>query len=243
MIIGITEKGDPSIDYIWVQKMDMVDGAVLITKNITPKFADEIMKVKDKVILHASCTGYGGTILEPNLPTYQKQLDTVKELIQRGFPKEQIVIRIDPIIPTEKGINLVRDVVEYIKDDVQRFRVSVIDMYSHVITRFQNAGIPLPFEGFQASEDQFKALDSTLKELKEKYNLVFESCAEIFLPSVIQTGCVGEKDLNILGLELEDDSLKHQRPGCLCCSAKTEMLERKCQSYGCPYKCLYCFWK
>lgn len=243
MIIGVTEKGDPSIDYVWLQKMDLVDGAVLITKNITSKFAEEVLKYKHKVIIHASCTGYGGTIVEPNLPSYQHQLDMVRELILKGFPSNQIVIRIDPIIPTEKGIKLVQNVVEYIKDDVKRFRVSVIDMYPHVIKRFQDAGLPLPFKGFQAKEEQFKALDVVLKNMRDKYNIVFESCAELFLPSVKQTGCVGKQDLDILGLEMDDDSLKHQRPNCLCCSAKTEMLERKCEDYGCPYKCLYCFWK
>lgn len=246
MIIGITEKGDPSIDYAWINKMNLVDGAILITKNLTTKFMEEVLKVKDKIILHVSCTGYGGTIVEPNLPVYQKQLDNVKLLIQRGFPQKQIVIRIDPIIPTEKGIQLVRTVVEYIQKDIKRFRISVIDMYPHVVKRFEVAGLPLPFERFQATSEQFSALNTELDKLQKEYGVIFESCAEIFLNSVKQTGCVGKDDIQLLGLELDDttDTLKGQRPGCLCCSAKSEMLEGlKSENYGCAYRCLYCYWK
>lgn len=60
MKIGITEAGDPSINYEWINKVNNVDGIILITKNITDKFIEEILKVKDKTILHCSCTGYGG---------------------------------------------------------------------------------------------------------------------------------------------------------------------------------------
>lgn len=244
MLIGITEKGDPSIDYAWVRKMESVDGAILITKNLTDKFIKEIMKVKNKIILHVSCTGYGGTILEPNLPNYKEQLNKIKELISLGFPKNQIIVRIDPIIPTEKGIIKVEEIVYYIYSDIQRFRISVIDLYPHVKQRFKEQKLPIPFEGFQATEEQFSILNHSLKELSKKYNVQFESCAETHLYSVLQTGCVNKKDIEILGLTLEDDSLKGQRPTCLCCSAKTELLEQKqVNNYGCNYQCLYCYWK
>lgn len=244
MIFGVTEKGDPSIDYAWVKKMDIVDGAILITKNLTDKFIEEILKVKNKVILHVSCTGYGGTIVEPNLPNYTKQLDNVKKLISLGFPKNQIIVRIDPIIPTEKGIENVEDIVCYIKDDIQRFRVSVIDLYPHVKQRFKDKGLPIPFEGFQATDEQFQSLDNKLKELSKKYNVSFESCAEKYLFSTKKIGCVSENDFKLLGLELDTDELKQQRPTCLCCAAKTELLEHKqVDHYGCGYKCLYCYWR
>lgn len=244
MIFGVTEKGDPSIDYAWVKKMEIVDGAILITKNLTDKFIEEILKVKNKVILHVSCTGYGGTVVEPNLPSYTKQLDNVKKLISLGFPKNQIVVRIDPIIPTKKGIEKVEDIVSYIKDDIQRFRVSVIDLYPHVEQRFKDKGLPIPFEGFQATDEQFQLLDNKLKELSKKYNVSFESCAEKYLFSTKKIGCVSESDFKLLGLELDTDELKQQRPTCLCCATKTELLEHKqVDHYGCGYKCLYCYWR
>ena len=35
MNIGITERGDPSIDFSWVEQMEKMDGVILITKNLT----------------------------------------------------------------------------------------------------------------------------------------------------------------------------------------------------------------
>lgn len=37
MKIGVTERGDPSIDFTWTKKLDKMDGAILITKNLTDK--------------------------------------------------------------------------------------------------------------------------------------------------------------------------------------------------------------
>lgn len=71
--IGITEAGDAGVDLSWVDKMGSVDGAVLITKCISPNFVDAAMKFKDKIIVHATITGYGGTILEPLVP-YRKRI-------------------------------------------------------------------------------------------------------------------------------------------------------------------------
>ncbi len=69
MKIGITERGDASIDYNWVNKLNTVDGAIIITKNLTDKFID--------------------TILE--------QLNQLKKLVDLGFNPNHIVLRVDPI--------------------------------------------------------------------------------------------------------------------------------------------------
>lgn len=106
MRIGITEAGDAGLDLSWVNKLDKIDGAVLITKNITDKFIDAVIANKDKLIIHATTTGMGGTVIEPNVPDYKTQLTQVQKLIDRGFPKNRIIIRVDPIIPTDNGNNI-----------------------------------------------------------------------------------------------------------------------------------------
>lgn len=246
MKIGITEAGDASLDYSWVNKINTIDGAILITKNITDKFIDEVLKVKDKIILHATCTGYGGTIIEPNIPDYKIQLEQVKKMIKLGFPAERIVIRIDPIIPTNDGIKKLKEVVEYIQLYVKRYRISIIDMYPHVRERFKKANVPELFNGnFQASFKEYNEVNKQLKELKKLYNVSFETCAEKFINEAFATGCVSEKDLNLLNLKQEENTLKGQRKSCLCLSCKTELLTHKDhkEGYGCSYKCLYCYWK
>ena len=66
---GITERGDIAFDENWIGKISTsVQAAVLISKGLpTPKGIEEIKKHKDKIIFHATNTGYGGTKIEPNV--------------------------------------------------------------------------------------------------------------------------------------------------------------------------------
>lgn len=127
--IGITEAGDAGVDLSWVEKLDRVDAAVLITKCVSPDFFDAALEHKDRLIVHATITGYGHSALEPNVPTPYEEFAAIMELVKAGFPMEKIVIRIDPIIPTEKGLSVAyRTMISFMEMGFQRYRVSVIDM-------------------------------------------------------------------------------------------------------------------
>ena len=83
MKIGITEYGDAGIDLRWKDRLTYMDGAILITKNITNAFTQAVFDVAKNtpIILHATCTGWGGTVMEPNVPDYKTQLENTKHLI------------------------------------------------------------------------------------------------------------------------------------------------------------------
>ena len=244
MKIGITERGDPSIDFSWVEKSKKMDGVILITKNLTDKVIEKAQENLDKYIFHISCTGYGGTILEPNIPNLYHQLAQAKKLLDLGVSVNRVVIRIDPIIPTLKGMNVAGKVfLNAVKMGFRRFRISVMDAYPHARERMRENGIEPPYgDMFTAPQEMFDNVDSLVRQLKRVYpDISVESCAEGKLKETTQTGCVSEKDLNILGIKHDTvDSAGYQRKGCLCCSAKTELLSERKQ---CPYKCLYCYWK
>lgn len=244
MKIGITERGDPSIDFSWVEKTEKMDGVILITKNLTDKVIEKAQKNLDKYIFHISCTGYGGTVLEPNIPDFYHQLSQAKKLLDLGVSVDRIVIRIDPIIPTIKGMNAAGKVfLNALKMGFKRFRVSVMDAYPHVRERMRENGIEPPYgDMFTAPQEMFDNVDSVVRQLKKLHpDISIESCAEGKLKETTQTGCVSEKDLDILGIKHDVvDNAGYQRKGCLCCSAKTELLSNKKQ---CPYKCMYCYWK
>ena len=244
MRIGITERGDPSIDFSWIEGIDEMDGTILITKNLTDRVISWVKPYLNKTIFHISCTGYGGTVLEPNIPKFKEQLKQAKKLLNMKVPSDRVVIRVDPIIPTKKGIERARTVIETaIPMGFNRFRISVIDMYPHVRERFTKANLALPYgDKFSAPAYMFEDVDNMVKQLKEQYpEISIESCAEGKLKETIQSGCVGKKDIELLGLSAENvDEEGYQRKGCMCCSAKTELLSKKSQ---CPYKCLYCYWK
>lgn len=244
-IIGITEAGDAGLDLSWEPKLDRVDGAVLVTKQITPSFHDAALRDKDKVILHATMTGFGGTLIEPNVPELQNEFQALLDLVHDGFPKDHVVIRIDPIIPTEYGLNQARRVFDLATGaGFERFRVSVVDMYPHARKRFQAAGIAVPYglNGFSPSPAQLQAVDRLLQEILSAYPRVrIEACAEPGLKVPIHCGCISSYDLELLGLDTQDaDSAGPQRKNCMCYSGKRELLSSKTQ---CGHGCLYCYWK
>lgn len=55
--IGITERGDAGLDLSWASKLDTVDGAVVITKCLSPACRDALLTNKEKLILHATQIG------------------------------------------------------------------------------------------------------------------------------------------------------------------------------------------
>lgn len=244
--IGITERGDAGIDFSWYDKLDTVDGAIIITKKLSDAFIDKLLTASKPVILHCSCTGWGGTWLEPNNPSYKDQLSLLSKLIQKGFPAENIVLRIDPIFPTEEGIAKACAVLDHViaeKLPISRFRISIYDEYNHSRQRIIASGHPAFYGGsFYASQEMIK---NTIDALK-KYPFMFETCAEDFLSSrsirFISAGCIGRRDLAIMGLAIPNDMTENpqNRKGCHCLGCKTELLERRAQ---CPNGCLYCYWK
>lgn len=62
MKIGITERGDAGIDLSWYEKLSLVDGTILITKNITSGLKYKLMQAylsgkKSSCIVHAQDGG------------------------------------------------------------------------------------------------------------------------------------------------------------------------------------------
>lgn len=246
MKIGITERGDAGLDLSWRCKLQNVDGAILITKDITQEFIQAAVTSDKPLIVHCTCTGYGGTPLEPNVPYYQVQLDHLKELIDRGFKAENCVLRIDPIMPTEGGIKRVHEVIDYfigLKTQVNRIRVSIVDEYPHVRERYRALGIASVYHGgFSPSFAQMKMVANALNQ----YGFTYETCAEDkfvkMLDNGVATGCVGHQDIQLMGLPEYDSPFENpqNRKGCHCLPCKTELLSNKAR---CAHGCLYCYWK
>jgi len=231
--------------------MDSVDGAVLITKRVMLAFIETVQDISN-VVVHATCTGYGGTVLEQNVPTMLEQFNSVLDLVQAGFPKERIVIQLDPIIPTPKGLRRALNVFSlFTSADFSRYRVSIIDMYPFVQDRFLVAGLPLPYGDRLAPRgEDWRAVNKLISDAKIMWasgnhagDLRIEACAEPTLTEVIRCGCVSEYDLRLMGLIDEGeklDSVGYQRRDCLCYSGKVELLSAR---KPCSHLCLYYFWK
>ena len=243
-MIGITERGDAGRDLSWSSKMNQVDGAILITKNVdNPEFVSEVSKHRN-VIVHATITGYGGTLLEPNVSTYEQTIAALSELI-KVQPANRVVLRVDPIIPTEKGLERAANVIKLARKTVptiDRVRFSFMDLYLHVKGRFVGFGLKVPWETKHAPEELQHNAICMLQTFEKQYNLTIESCGEASttIPHKWKVGCVSYRDYALLGLPHPIVSLSGQRASCLCLGSKKELLTVRGR---CPNKCLYCYWR
>jgi DNA repair photolyase len=233
--VGITERGDPGLDFSWVNKL--LPANIIITKNLNNTMIEHLITNKDKVILHMTCTGLGATKVEPKVPNVNFTHKQIHKLIQSGFPVQQIVLRIDPIIPLKVVLKeRVKKVLDLFKDTgIKRVRYSFLDMYPHVKERLINAGMNLPYETFCCPDYMKNNSLELLKQYEDIYE--FEACAE---DTPHKLGCISQKDFDILGIKEEAEPAGYQRKGCLCVAGKTELLNNKKK---CPHGCLYCYWK
>ena len=241
MRIGITERGDAALDLTWSNKIMSMDGSILITKNISNRaFLDKIrtMLKLDRIIIHATITGWGGTELEPNVPTWERTVETFNK-IHTKMQEDRLVLRVDPIIPAWTGLERACAVIK--ASTAKRVRISFLDLYPHVIERMKSKGIEIPWDGFHAPEGIRKhCLQHLCDTFPERQ---FEICGE---PQTTKhsnleyIGCISQKDLKAFGISDENQKLKGQRATCGCLACKTEMLNQRGQ---CAHSCLYCYWK
>lgn len=231
--VGITENGDASCDYSWLNKVDRSIFSIIISKRLTPELIKNLIEKKEKVIFHLTCTGWGKSAMEPNAYTVDENYIAFTNLVEKGFPIEQIVLRVDPIIPTNHGLKIAEQVLEkFSLSGIKRLRYSFIDNFPRIKKQLAQINMSLPWESFNAPKQNIKKF----YKLQTKYPMFeYESCAEI---NADQLGCISTKDFYIFGIEPPQLINAHMRPGCLCCTLKTELLD---SSLLCPIGCRYCY--
>ena len=237
--VGITETGDIAFD---LKAFDRLHAAnIIITKRLTDMVIEKLVQHKDKCILHLTVTGWGGTKVEPLVPTTAWSRAQLTKLLQAGFPVSQVVLRIDPVILTNEGVGRLSHVLTLFEDSgIKRYRVSYIDMYRHAKVRFNEAGIELPHETFHAPMELRKKFTNQLVALGKETGFDLELCGEPGIPS---TPCVSQKDVDLLGLtgQVILRGKADQRDACGCPANKRQILTRR--PGRCANRCLYCYWK
>ena len=231
-MIGITEGYDPAFTETWIGKLR---NNIVITKRPTAFLTGKKRRALEGNILHCSITGFGGTIVEPGVNPWETEVNAFNTLRAEGV---EVVLRIDPIIPTKKGLTRVKAILESVQLEGLRIRFSIIDNYRHMADR----GLKLPWDSFNAPANLVANAIDIFKDAESK-GAQIEVCAERYtdIPRNWLIGCVSQKDLDYFGFGVTASSaLKGQRGACLCISAKKELLTQRSQ---CPHKCQYCYWK
>jgi len=239
--IGVTEAGEVAFN------LDVFDrlysGNIIITKRLTDKLIEKLVEHKDRIILHLTVTGFGGSRIEPFVP---RVIDTHKgltKLLEAGFPVSHVVLRVDPIVPTERGINTALDVIMAFSGlGIKRVRFSFLDNYKHVKDRFEKEGIPELYGGEFHAPLELR-LEYAKKIEETANNAGFESIEACGEPGIESISCLSQKDIDILGLtdQITLEGSAEQRESCHCPANKSELLRVK--PHQCENKCLYCYWR
>jgi hypothetical protein len=236
--IGITEGGDAGLDFRWVDRAKLVDGAILITKHphkFTTLLGGPKWDLPDNAILHCTITGQGHTELEPGISEPETELMAYDWLVQEYGP-ERIVLRVDPIVPWMPWLDNALKVLTKAKG---RVRISFLDMYPHVRARFEAENISIPEQAYRNGihtpiRSRMMLYDTIKKRIPD-----IEICGE---PGMECTGCVSLRDLKALGITGDSNGYGAQRPACACLVEKTELLGERKPCMG-GKSCLYCYWK
>ena len=257
LAIGITEGGDPAFGS-WQSDLAAVDGAIVITKNLHDRLIADILDVNrtKPICVHATCTGWGGTKMEPGVPSPEHQLEQISKLIAAGFPRNRITLRIDPIIDIGNGVDVAASVAMAAVEkkilnpgasDNIRLRVSIMDCYGHAQKRFQKRGIAIPPRGERFGQPAASTIQKIIAAFKPLTDagLEIETCAEALLKTnagFVQHGCLSAYDLDVMGIAYNLNTLEkcRQRAACSCLGIKRELLPIK---HPCPHQCAYCYWK
>ncbi len=239
--IGICEAGEISFNLDAFDRL--YSGNIIITKRLTDKVIEKLIEHKDKIILHLTVTGMGGTRIEPFVPKMEDTYAKLTKLIEGGFPLPNIVIRLDPIVPTEKGMETALKVITAFGNiGINRLRFSFMDNYNHVKERFKEEGIGELYNGeFHAPLKTRLKYAAKIKEIANDNGFQsIEACGE---PGIKSIPCLSQKDLDILNLtdKITLEGSSEQRKNCSCPANKTELL--KINPKQCPNKCIYCYWK
>lgn len=243
MRIGITERGDGGLQYervLQALRSSEVDGAIIITKDpitLAKKVMDHGLPAN--TVVHCTITGYGGTFLEPHVPDPQLAMEAYFAFADMLDDPERLVLRVDPIVPTLKGISRALDIASGCKS---RIRVSILDLYPHVLARIKAANPEaaklLAAEYHDSIHAPILTRDRIIQGVMRLGFLDVEVCGE---PGMECTGCVSARDIDAMGIVDDRKGFTSgQRKACACIAEKTELLGRKGR---CVHGCLYCYWK
>ena len=175
------------------RKQHLVAGLILITKRCDKEFLEFVEQnatvptsSMQPVQVMGDCSGTKRLASGENPQCAEK----------RGY--EKVVLRIDPIL-TKKGVERAINVMEMgVGLGIKRIRFSFLDLYPHVLRRFEKAGLAIKQDAALA--------DKWFDEIKKKDGISFESCGESSadFPRVKKyaSGCVSQKDLDQMHIPL-----------------------------------------
>lgn len=259
--IGITREYDASQDISLFTRLKPL-GNIIVTRDLrNPVFFKNILKNKKNIILHVVVSGYGESPLEPKTPHPRTMYESIANLIRSGFPKSQIVLRIDPVIPSEQGTQVLSMVLEaFATLHIKRCRIKLLHLNKNVISRevwnylqyfgrmenpYYNQVENKVYSG--PSRKHISRVYELLKSFSTQYEFETCTCDEYNdIDPLPLLGCVSFKDLKILGVtdvNLIPNLDKKKKCRCPVNAKEILKIDRKIKNVQCQLHCVHCLHK
>jgi len=189
----------------------------------------------NRAYLQLTITGLGGTPLEPGVPKADTVIESLTQLIGKGFSPNHISWRLDPIIPTYHNYSMIDDLAYKIgRLGITRCTSSFITWYGHVKERWPEGA------STQWSIPKQRTMIAVIKDILSKRNIELYGCAQPALNCIVKPAKCMDGDLykNLTGISFDSTKDPSQRNSCGCTLSTDIGRYRQC-----PHRCLYCYGK
>ena len=152
------KSGDPCYKLSLLEQQ-LGDINIIRTKRLTDEFVSLCLKNKNSIYLHVSLSGLNHTVLEPKIPTVKEIFYQIKKLIENGFNQKQILVVVEPIIPNNNGLEVLKLLLRMFSE-FQELRLRFIKFS---VLKYRQV------EGGKYIPDNWNILKRYVKEDIEKY--------------------------------------------------------------------------
>ncbi len=215
---------------------DKIDVVVFCSKDYSPILGNlHEIHSRFRCYYHYTITAYG-TDIEPNVPSIEKSVETLKKLSQM-VGKEKVAWRYDPVLLTDKyTVDRHLKTFDYLSRElapyVDRCIFSFVEMYKKLAYNMP--------ELQPVSVDDKLLLAKGLGSIAKKYGLYLQTCGErddYSMYNIHKSGCMTAEILGkALNINFKKAVYKPSRKGCGCLD---------CRGLGdynsCPNGCRYCY--
>jgi len=183
--------------------------------------------------LQLTITGLGSTDIEPNVPSYEKIIETTSELVSSGFNPDLINWRFDPVIPGFSSLQTMEKIACSLADiGIKRCMTSFVTWYGQVKERWK--------DGYktQRSAEVKKDIIIAMSIMLKRFDIELFGCAQPEFEGIIQSSkCIdGDYYNKITGFDFNLQKDFGQRKACGC-----TVSEDVGEYTVCPHGCLYCY--
>ncbi|MBN1596357.1 DUF1848 family protein [candidate division FCPU426 bacterium] len=205
---------------------------------------DKIQEYK-QVYFHFTITGFGGTIIEPGILTYQEAILQFEKLVKIANNPMRINWRFDPLVYCqieEKAVDNTKYFEAIAKSasyaGIKTVTISLCHWYSKSIKRAEYYGI----KKIIPSEKKIKEIAEDLLEKTNKYGLKISSCCtpEVIPYGISKAKCIDAQLLSDLHPQRLKSSLNKdtgQRKECGC----SKSIDIGSYGLSCENGCVYCY--